>query len=79
MIQFMDHSLDCFKLIVIDDGVDGAVNASFVQMSKVYKSLDVVDAVAGLRACAKSAGTNIDSVGSMLNCLDANGGVTGRG
>ena len=79
MIQFLNHSLDCFKLVIIDDGVNRAVDASFVLMGKVDKSLDVVDAVAGLRTCAKSAGTNIDSIGSMLNCLDANGGVAGWG
>ena len=58
--------------MVIDDGVDCAVDAGIVLMRKVNEPLYRLDVVASLRARAKGVGANINCVGTMLDGLDAN-------
>ena len=71
VVKVVNHRLNSFQLMVIDDGVDSAIDASVILMGKVNKTFNGLDVVACLRPCPKCAGTNVYRIGTVLDGLDA--------
>ena len=66
------HLARGFQFIVAQDGVQGDEDAAVEAVGMAHQALNVADAVARARACAKRGASDVDSIGAVVDGFDAN-------
>ena len=67
------------KLIIIDNGVDGDIDLSAKRMGVVTELANIIDTIANSCTGAKTGGSDINGIGTMIDGGDAIFKILSRG
>ena len=77
-VELAYHQFHLLQFLLIDDGVDGDIDLGTEEVCEIYKTLDVIDGIGGRRPCSECWRTDINSVGTVADGLDADVGRSCR-
>ena len=78
-VELADEALGLAQLVVVEQGVEGDVDAGVEAVSQVDESGQIVEAVTGCRAGPESGSPDVDGIGPVEDSLLSDFGILGRG
>ena len=78
-VELADEAFGFAQFVVVEQGVEGDVDAGVEAVGQVDESGQVVEAVTGGRAGTESGSPDVDGIGPVKDCLLPDFGILGRG
>ena len=78
LCQLTYERTSCFHLRIINDGIDSNINAGTILMGILAQLTNIVDTIANSSTSSKTGSSNLDSIGTMVDCSYATLKILGR-